>query len=248
MTFRLVKQENKNCKILWLILILFVCICLVINYLYKNRSNEFFDTTLQKQIKKQNPQQRSFNLGVCSKNCCATQWQVPIDVTEKSKIKQGDIGSNLIRSNLTCNNGITNSGCVCLTKESKQLLGNRGYQKQLPMSNGLLNSDNKQSVWQLIDNTIDKPLVLGQNTQLTGNLKDKSSISGNLKDKTSKQQKINDEKNIIYNYTIPINNNMINWDNDEINNSLLNIDTKKSKTDKLLDNPLGMNTASRNIK
>ena len=41
------------------------------------------------------------------------------------------------------------------------------------MSNGLLEADNRKSVWQLNDNLIDKPAVLGQTTELTGIKKSK---------------------------------------------------------------------------
>lgn len=236
MTFRLVKHVNKDCKIIWFILILCVCLCLLINYLYKTRYNEFFNNTSSK----------SFNLGICSKNCCATQWPVPININEKSK----RIPNNYVKTNLTCNNGITNSGCVCLSKETTQLLNNRGYVKQLPVSNGLLESDNRQSVWQLLDNKKDKPMVLGQTDQLTG--KSNNIISGFIKDKTLKQSIIKTDNDIAFNYTIPINNNMIEWDNEKINDTLIkNSDSNKvniSKTDKLLKNPIGVNSLTSNIK
>ena len=241
MTFRLVKQVNKDCRIMWLILILFVSLCLICNFLYKNRSSEFFN----------NKKDISYNLGICSKDCCSTQWPVPINQTAKSTMRSKYIKSKYITSNLTCNNGIKDTDCVCLTKESKKLLSNRGYVKQLPMGNGLLDSDNKQSVWQIMDNKIDKPLELGQTTQLTGNPKQQTIISGIIKDKTLKQSLIQDEKDITMNYTIPIDNNVINWDNEKINDALttnIRQSNNLTKTDNLLKNPLGVSTLRSNIK
>ena len=271
MKFRLVKKPNKDCKIFWMILILIVSVCLIIHTLYKQRLHEFFSNKKHKKSKTiQNP---SYNLGVCSKNCCATQWKVPIDVTERSKVKPEEIGKKYFRSNITCNNGIIDTGCVCLTKESKKLLNNNGYVKQIPMGNGLLDADNRQSVWQLTDNLIDKPTVLGQTTELTGKSNENIIISGLVHSKTNKQATINYDVDISSNYSIPINNNMVQWDNDLINDSLLSnsnysdsnltkidnailtssLDSKpltktKSTTEKLINNQLGAITSSKNIK
>ena len=272
MKFRLVRKPNKDCKIFWMILILIVCLCLIFKTMYKQRKNEFFNNKKYK-TKKTNLDP-SYNLGVCSKNCCATQWEVPIDLTERSKVNIKDIGKKYFRSNLTCNNGILNTGCVCLTKESRKLLNNKGYVKQIPIANGLLDADNRKSVWQLKDNLIDKPTVLGQTTQLTGKPNEQIIISGLVQDKKSKHSSIDYDKDISANYTIPINNNMIQWDNDLINYTLLSSSnysdsnfnksensiskpilksntadkTVKATTEKLLKNRLGTNTSNKNIK
>ena len=86
----------------------------------------------------------SYNLGVCSKNCCSTQWQVPENIREKDKIDPNEYNSKYTTSNMTCNDGIKNTGCVCLTEESKKLLSNRGY-SNLSFGNGLLNEDDNIS-------------------------------------------------------------------------------------------------------
>ena len=88
-------------------------------------------------------QTESYTLGVCSKNCCSTQWKTPIDVTERSKVKSIDVGpgKTYLTSNMTCNNGIIDTGCVCISDETKKMFNNRGFVKEVPMSNGLLDAD-----------------------------------------------------------------------------------------------------------
>ena len=119
------------------------------------------------------------------------------------------------------------------------------------MGNGLLDADNRKSVWQLTDNLVDKPAVLGQTTELTGKKNEYNLISGLAHDKTYKLGSVNYDQDIIKNYSIPINNNMIQWDNDKINDNLVanlvstNVQTQ---TDKLLKNPLGISTLKTNIK
>ena len=252
MKFRLVKSSDSNCKVFWMILILIICFCLIINNIYHHRNSEFFDNKklVDKIISNTKPDP-TYNLGICSKNCCATQWNIPINLTENSKVNPADIGKKYFTSNITCNNGILNTGCLCLTPESKKLFNNNGYVKQLPMGNGLLDADNRKSVWQLNDNLIDKPAVLGQTTQLTGTKDEHNLISGLAHDKTYRLGSVYYDQDIVKNYSIPINNNMIQWDNDKINDNLIanQINTTiQTPTDKLLKNPLGASTLKTNIK
>lgn len=223
--------------------ILIVLICLICNNIFNYKYETFNNKSKQ-------PAKKTYNLGVCSKNCCATQWPTSINVGEKSKVNANEVGKKYFTSNITCNNGITNTGCVCLTKESKQLLENKGYVKQLPLANGLLDEDNRTGVYQLSDNLIDKPAVLGQTTQLTGTKINFDNIIGVMRN-DDKFSSVNSEQNIINNLSIPINNNFINWDNDIINNNLeKNILTSNlgTKTDRLLDNRIGISTTEKNIK
>jgi hypothetical protein len=94
-------------------------------------------------IKSSYNQTKSYTLGVCSKNCCSTQWKTNIDVTERSKVKSIDVGpgKKYLTSNMTCNNGVINTGCVCISDETKKMFNNRGFVKEVPMSNGLLDAD-----------------------------------------------------------------------------------------------------------
>jgi len=247
MSFRLVKSSDSNCKTIWMMLILIICLCLIMNNIYSHVNNEYFNN---KPTIKDTPKP-TYNLGTCSKNCCATQWNVPINLNEKSKVTPADIGKKYFTSNLTCNNGILNTGCVCLTPGSKKLLNKRGYVKKLPMDNGLLNADNRKSVWQLNDNLIDKPTTLGQTTQLTGINTDNYMIDGVSNDKMYKFGPIDYDTDIIKNSTIPINNNVIEWNNNKINVDLLQSTPLTTPlitpTDNLLKNPLGTITLKTNI-
>ena len=57
----------------------------------------------------------------CSKSCCKhIQWKIP----DELNTIDGD-SSNFIPSNFSCNFG-TNSGCLCLTQNQYEYLGNRG--------------------------------------------------------------------------------------------------------------------------
>ena len=47
---------------------------------------------------------------VCSKNCCFTGWKNDVEVND------GVDGSKYTASNLTCNDGNRNTGCVCFPK------------------------------------------------------------------------------------------------------------------------------------
>lgn len=231
MVFRLVQKSNSNCKTIWMILILLISICLIVNKLYELRNNEYFDN---KQLSKP---KSTYNLGTCSKNCCATQWRTPINITEQSKVLSTDIGKKFFTSNLTCNNGVINTGCVCLTPESKKLLENKGYVKQLPVSNGLLEADNLKSVWQLNDNLVNKPAVLGQTTELTGKPSNTQVLAGNDNIKNYNYGLI--DYDIDINNSIPIDNNMIDWNNNIINANQVLTKPLQSNTEKLISNPLG---------
>jgi hypothetical protein len=224
MSYKLVKKNN-NSKyfIYWIIIIIFLFI--IFNKFNYNNS-EYFDINKEKKhlknisTSKYNhsniTKAKTYNLGVCSKNCCATQWPVPIDITEKSKIDQKLIGEKYFRSNMTCNNGIINTGCVCLSKKSKELLDNRGYVKDLPIKNGLLDEDNRKSVFKDIE---DKKFIFGKTDELTGKYKSKI-ILGNSNNILNNYRSIKSEKELAKQYSMPINNNIISFDNQAINQSL----------------------------
>ena len=190
----------------------------------------------------------SYNLGVCSKNCCATQWPVPIDVTENSNVRRGQLNKRYRTSNLTCNNGVMNTGCVCLTKESGKLLGNRGYVDYLPLGNGILEQDNRTSAFKLLEDQIPRPLnVIGQTEELIGSKNQKIKIKGNDENKYDKKidryRTVNDDMALAKRYSMPIDNNMIFFDNQAINNAITNNNMRGNSmtpTDRLLLNPLGV--------
>jgi hypothetical protein len=62
---------------------------------------------------------------MCSIHCCKhVQWPVLFN-TNDPNVKP-DLFKNYIGSNLSCNNGPTGGGCVCVTKENYEYLSNRG--------------------------------------------------------------------------------------------------------------------------
>lgn len=175
----------------------------------------------QKLTKYKNTQQvPTYNLGVCSKNCCATQWPVPIDLKERSGVKLKNVGKGRMysTSNLMCNNGVTNTGCVCLTQESKQILNKRGFVHNIPTGNGILEADNKPSAFKIMEDSVSKPInVLGQTTELIGDSSKQTILSGRYENKfdkrTDKFKIIESDKELAKKISMPINNNMIDFNN-----------------------------------
>lgn len=236
MLYQLVKTPQSYCKSFWMILILIFVGLTFINY-----KVERFDN---KKSKKSN----TYNLGVCSKNCCATQWQVPINLTENSGVTKEMVGSKYFTSNLTCNNGTVDTGCVCLTPASKKMLGSRGYVQNLPTGNGLLEQDNRKSAFKIMEEKVKDVSVMGQTTELTGSKNNSREISG--RSESSTYRSVESDKEIATKYSMPINNNIISWDNGEINNALSksNISTNiVSDTDKLLSRQIGFDSKYINI-
>jgi hypothetical protein len=243
MTYELVRNPNTQCKTFWMMILLFICSFVLINLL-KNK-NEHFKTESVKKTNSKLKQNSTYNLGVCSKNCCATQWPLTINLTERSKVKSTDIGKKYYTSNLTCNNGIINTGCLCLTDESKKVFGNRGYIKKLPTGNGLLDEDNRKSVFKVMENK-PRPNVLGQTTELTGKKDEKNIISGKneykYENRINSHRSVDSANEIAKEFSMPIDTNMIEWNNEVINNAL--IDTNISgnnimSTESLLKNQIG---------
>lgn len=243
----MISKFNQNSE-LSMMIILFIFAFIMWNS-FSNFNFENFEFNSVPNTTSKISKSKSYNLGVCSKNCCATQWPTNININERSKVNLSQIGKEYSTSNLTCNNGIINGGCVCLTKESKKLLENKGNVRQLPLGNGLLDEDNRTGVFQLSDNLIDKPAVLGQTNQLTGMKIEFDDITGLLKN-SSKFSDISLEQGMMENKAIPINNNFITWDNEEINNKLEDrlFTSDSSKMDRLMNNRIGLSTTDKNKK
>lgn len=64
----------------------------------------------------------SYNM--CSKSCCSSQWPVPFSITPDDYVLMSN--KEFVPSNLTCNNGFQDAGCLCLTKEQSSFLRHRG--------------------------------------------------------------------------------------------------------------------------
>lgn len=50
---------------------------------------------------------------ICSKKCCATQWPTPVDIND-DRINNNDIRIKYTTSNIQCNDGLNNTGCICV--------------------------------------------------------------------------------------------------------------------------------------
>lgn len=255
MAYELVKISNNKNKIYWTILILSFCVFIFVTFIFKDSEN--FDNKSKDINKNKNknkyiePLLSSYNIGTCSKNCCATQWPTPVDVTERSGVNMKDVGPGrkFTASNLTCNNGVKDTGCVCLTDGTRKLLGNRGYVKDLPKGNGLLNQDYRKSAFKIMEDKVQPAKVLGQTEELTGKKTDIIYISGKnenkFDNKVDKYRTIAEAKELEKNYSMPINTNMITIDNDLINHALFNSNisgNELSDLETLLNQRLGLNT------
>lgn len=62
---------------------------------------------------------------MCSPDCCGRQWPVSFDLKRDPRIKEGELGTKYISTNMTCS-GKMGTGCVCADKKQYKFLSNRG--------------------------------------------------------------------------------------------------------------------------
>ena len=148
-----------NCKVL-LYVIIILCALFMFSNVYKNYYNKNNNKNNKKNNKKienmedyapfipiqseiksedkysvsldqNNDTLNKLDLHNCSQDCCKhTQWLPPNMIQEKNKnIKEGYVGSNL-----SCNNGFGNGGCVCLKQNDINMLQNKSG-NSIPMCN-----------------------------------------------------------------------------------------------------------------
>jgi len=89
--------------------IIFITIIILINNNISNVINENFSNLTNDKILP--------NLGICSKKCCPNYYQsksLPIVVDDR--IKDSDIGTKYVTSNMSCSDGVKDKGCVCINK------------------------------------------------------------------------------------------------------------------------------------
>lgn len=60
----------------------------------------------------------------CSKSCCSAQYPTPFDLAGDPAICKNK--SKYVPNNYTCNNQWQDTGCVCMTREQSNFIGNRG--------------------------------------------------------------------------------------------------------------------------
>lgn len=76
----------------------------------KNYSEEFYNNFFD--LKNDTPMTNNEQI-ICSKDCCSTQWPI----SENIYVKDKKIDMNeYLPTNLNCNNGIYDTGCICKKK------------------------------------------------------------------------------------------------------------------------------------
>jgi len=70
--------------------------------------------------------QVSIQHNLCSKSCCAEQWNTPFKLRRDPYVCDLKQKGELVGSNYFCNNTFQDSGCLCLTRPQAQFLYNRG--------------------------------------------------------------------------------------------------------------------------
>jgi len=105
--------ENKNTLV-------YVLIAIVLFYLLSNKMKETFangSSNLKGCYK--------MDTNMCSPDCCGKQWPLSFDVQRDPRIKDGELGTKYIPTNMTCS-GKMGTGCVCADKKQYTFLSNRG--------------------------------------------------------------------------------------------------------------------------
>lgn len=68
---------------------------------------------------------RKIDQNICSTQCCKhIQWPLPFNTTDPNV--DPNLFKDYIGSNLSCNNGSTGGGCVCVNKKDYEYLSKNG--------------------------------------------------------------------------------------------------------------------------
>jgi hypothetical protein len=103
-----------NNIICFLILLIILLYCYSYTYECSNNqkkySEEFYNNYFD--LKNDTPMTNNEEI-ICSKDCCSTQWPI----SENIHVKDKKIDMNeYLPTNLNCNNGINDTGCICKKK------------------------------------------------------------------------------------------------------------------------------------
>jgi hypothetical protein len=105
-------SNNTICFII-LLVVLLLSYCYLNTYEcynYKKYSEDFYNNYFDLKNDTSNSISNIENI-VCSKDCCSTQWPV------SEKIQDPKINmEEYLPTNLNCNNGINDTGCICKKK------------------------------------------------------------------------------------------------------------------------------------
>ena len=107
-------SNNTICYII-LLVILLLFYCYLNSYEcnnYNKSPEEFYNNYFDLNNDTSNNISNVENI-VCSKDCCSTQWPI----SENIQVKDPKINMDeYLQTNLNCNNGINDTGCVCKKK------------------------------------------------------------------------------------------------------------------------------------
>ena len=71
------------------------------------------------------PSTFKIDTNMCSPDCCGKQWPLSFDLKRDPRIKEGELGTKYIPTNMTCS-GKMGTGCVCADKKQYKFLSKRG--------------------------------------------------------------------------------------------------------------------------
>lgn len=66
----------------------------------------------------------TLSTNICSPSCCSNQYPVPFKLKDDRFVCNNK--DELLPSNYVCNNSWQNAGCMCITKDQKEMIFNRG--------------------------------------------------------------------------------------------------------------------------
>jgi len=99
--------------------LVYVFVAFVLYYLLSGKMNEAFSSgsNLKSCYK--------LDTNMCSPDCCGKQWPVSFNLKNDPRIKEGELGSKYVATNMSCS-GKMGTGCICADKKQYELLSKRG--------------------------------------------------------------------------------------------------------------------------
>lgn len=118
MQYRLAKSEESQ-SLICIVIVVAVFFLVILPQLEKMRNSE--DDEIRENFNNKLNDFHKIDTNICSANCCGSQYPVSFDVKEDERLIEG----KYIPTNYTCT-GQHGTGCVCITKEQRDYLAERG--------------------------------------------------------------------------------------------------------------------------
>lgn len=136
MSFKLFNKKLSDNQLLFiLIVIAYIFFVLILPKLEKKSIDEY--NAVYENFNNLTKDLPLIDQHLCSPQCCKfIQWPIPFN-NEPLGSKENQ--SNYIGSNMTCNNGQTGGGCVCIQKNDYNYLANHGQTESNPTDNPIPN-------------------------------------------------------------------------------------------------------------